>query len=461
MSSRAIHYKITPRSTQSRKVHHASSLIQIHPHRVRPLIIRDITQLTWKRFQNRFGAPSPAIIHSLLHNDEDKSKVKGSWSNFGRLIDPNLNLKVFGIHLFSNGMGYAAIALKQAVSAIEDNEPTGLEEKEELPLHVFSETVVKHWHEKTRFTETEIAEICYEFLSDKNIPSAASLYTCFRFIEMYRRENVTVRDFNAFFQEHPKYFILCKFIKEYLLLQSHVPEIPLKEMFNFKQRIHDPPILKDVIKTSWQRFELYLPIHPSENGKILNLLLPFQIGDGYTTWLTLSGLIDRLIQYNPQLKLITFAQALIDSKEKHLEAIGNCLMDKCCESSIVTFVPEPDLTSSHVEDEVIIYDELPPSSDRLPSSSGPIRASPAFLIEDPIPVPVKDDVQISSPFPNARPQHLCAICFEESIQTVFETCSHASCCLDCTGKLLSASVESKKCPICKGVITDFRRIYLS
>ena len=53
------------------------------------------------------------------------------------------------------------------------------------------------------------------------------------------------------------------------------------------------------------------------------------------------------------------------------------------------------------------------------------------------------------PVKNEKEENLCVICLTNTINTVFYTCGHMCCCLQC-----SEIIQRDKCPICRLEITD-------
>ena len=57
----------------------------------------------------------------------------------------------------------------------------------------------------------------------------------------------------------------------------------------------------------------------------------------------------------------------------------------------------------------------------------------------------------------ARDSELCVVCMTAKRNAIFMPCMHAVCCEPCARRC--AATSSKSCPVCKGPVTEARRIY--
>ena len=55
----------------------------------------------------------------------------------------------------------------------------------------------------------------------------------------------------------------------------------------------------------------------------------------------------------------------------------------------------------------------------------------------------------------------CTVCLSNPFEILFQPCGHVCVCQDCARKLQKSSRFETKCPICRTVIGDSQRIYLS
>lgn len=75
--------------------------------------------------------------------------------------------------------------------------------------------------------------------------------------------------------------------------------------------------------------------------------------------------------------------------------------------------------------------------------------------EEPVEVVVEQEAppEPSSPSSSSNPNE-CKVCYDKSIEYVFMPCRHASCCGEC-------SMALDKCPVCRQVVDEMIKIYIS